>query len=88
MLAEQDDRLLLKHPFYQVIDIGKMVIESFPPQATEICDLPNGDLLQRLLAHECFQGGGQFLLCRFRGRVFHAYFSSGESENGRDTILL
>ncbi len=30
MLAEQDDRLLLKHPFYQVIDIGKMVIEKFP----------------------------------------------------------
>ncbi len=45
VLLEQGDRLLLKHPAQQIIDIRKMVIEILPPDAAALGQVVNRDLV-------------------------------------------
>ena len=71
VLAQQDQGLLLKHPFEQIVYIREVVVKGLPAQAAAVGDLPDGDLLQRLLRHALLQCVGQLVLGVFGCGVFH-----------------
>ena len=55
-LFQQGHRLLLEHPAQQIINVLKVVVKILALHAALFHQLLNGNLIQRLLCHQFFQG--------------------------------
>ena len=69
MLPQQCHSLLVEHPAHCVVDILKVVVKMLPSHAAGLHDLHDGNFIQRLLRHQCFQCGADLPLGRLAGFV-------------------
>ena len=73
MLLQKGDGLLLKHPAQKVVHVLKMVIEILPPDPAALCQIVNGDLVERALGHQLLERHRQRVLGLIRGGVLLSF---------------
>ena len=62
-------------PFHKVIDILEVIVKGHPVDPAVLCDVIDGDFIQRLLEQQVFQGLFQRSFCNLR-HILSPFFSS------------